>query len=310
MYVFACLRHAFRFITCPWYISLHSKLKYRIICGDILSSCSSLASMACSIFFLVYLNPECVCVCVSLCLCRVIADWAFYALVVRAAMHCLVVLLSPLMPLSLLLYQTFWSLYVVCFSMVDVCVCVCLFSAISSLIKKYFSLIRSFFATNLSSNNSLFLNGFDSRSTSPHSYTWTFVPFLRLQNHFIVIVALCMSLLLLLLILLFVFLLSWVVPFFGWIYEHENHRWLHELGARQLILAIFIYAYDRIPSLNSVNIHIFVYTLGAYTLSKNYEHNSTQIKFVLQNSKQWAKCDEDMNVSKFLVLKEKQNRER
>lgn len=56
-YMLLCSRRAVRFITCRWYISLHLKLKYRIICGDILSSCRSN-----------YLNPLAG-ACGSVCMC-------------------------------------------------------------------------------------------------------------------------------------------------------------------------------------------------------------------------------------------------
>lgn len=64
----------------------------------------------------------------------VIADWAFMRSSIARPMHRLMVLLSLLMSLSLLLFQTFWSLYVVCFSplvllpslFLSVFVCLCL----------------------------------------------------------------------------------------------------------------------------------------------------------------------------------------
>lgn len=74
----------------------------------------------------------------SLCMCRVIADWAFYVLLVRdhtlfgrAIVAAVAGAVSAAMP------KTFWSLYVICFSSY---VCARGPFFISSLIKKYFSL--------------------------------------------------------------------------------------------------------------------------------------------------------------------------
>lgn len=202
----------------------------------------------------------------SLCMCRVIADWAFYVLLVRdhtlfgrAIVAAVAGAVSAAMP------KTFWSLYVICFSSY---VCARGPFFISSLIKKYFSLyIYRWTVHSLEYVPPLFKHLEMRFETIPLPfYYYCCLP----ACLHVIAVAVAVA------IVNFIVCatVSWVVPFFGWIYEHENHRWLHELDSRQLILHLsYSLCIIRISSLNrSTQAH-------AHTPSKNYEYNNAQIKF-------------------------------